>query len=63
MVSAMPLPTHAPAKKCNKCGGNSEFRIWLPNPENKNDYEVFECVDCGSFEWLQPSQNKRTASG
>jgi len=40
-------------KKCNKCGGTIEYRIRLEKSENNavEHYDVFECVDCGRFEW------------
>jgi len=65
MVRAMPVPTRASDKKCRKCGGISEFRIWLEKPENTKvgRFEVFECVDCGFFEWLPSSTTKKTGVG
>jgi Zn ribbon nucleic-acid-binding protein len=68
MVRAMPVPKHAPDNnciKCIKCGGISEFRIWLENPENNKfgRFEVFECVNCGFFEWLPSSTTKKTGVG
>jgi len=67
MVRAMPVLKHAPDKsiECIKCGGISEFRICPENPENTKvgRFEVFECVDCGFFEWLPSSTTKKTSVG
>jgi len=49
-------------RKCSKCGGTSEYRIRLEKLDNNNKlgrYEIFECVDCGSFEWWSSVQKLR----
>ena len=51
-------------RKYSKCGGAAEYRIRLEKPDNNKlgRYEVFECVECGSFEWWPTVQKLRNRS-
>jgi len=59
-------PRYRPAmgnhqKICARCGGSAEYKIKIHN-DREDDYEIFECVDCGFLEWLpriQSSELKR----
>jgi hydrogenase maturation factor HypF (carbamoyltransferase family) len=43
----------APFNKCKRCGRRSVLVTTIPKRSENGAYQVYQCVDCQSIEWLQ----------
>lgn len=58
------FPNAVSLSRCGRCDGPTTHRLRLPDPGTSKRYDVFECRDCGQFNWIEyPSDRVAAKDG